>query len=85
MCRPRGPRMPGRNLVDRPGIETSIVPGDGCIKCCWRRGQAGGGLRSCFQKLETRLGARAEYCREQLSGKFRFDFAIVPGLSTGGR
>lgn len=26
MCRPlAGPRMPGRNLVDRPGIETSIV------------------------------------------------------------
>lgn len=39
-------------------------------------------VHSCFQKLETRLGARAEYCREQLSGKFRFDFAIVPALST---
>ena len=41
----------------------------------------GGTGSPCFQKLETRLGlARAEFCREQLSGKFPFDFAIVPGF-----
>ena len=41
----------------------------------------GGNGVPCFQKLETRLGlARAEFCREQLSGKFPFDFAIVPGF-----
>lgn len=46
----------------------------------------GGNGVPCFQKLETRLGlARAEFCREQLSGKFPFDFAIVPGVSRDAR
>lgn len=52
------------------------VAGDGCIKCCSRQRV----YSSCFQKLETRLGARAEYCREQLSGKFsiRFRYCSFP-------
>lgn len=69
-----------RNFASRGSARNWDVhcASDGCIKCF--TGPERDGL-PCFQKLETRLGpARAEFCREQLSGKFRFDFAIVPGF-----